>query len=167
MKYAIYSLFIIEKAWGKRVWKKSKNHFVGYIQNGNCQMYFDWLWHSYGMKGAIIWPPPFGPLTYAVHPHVPGYELRPGCLPLLTMLSFYLKKSCCTISISFFAWSQLVAASMAECICTKIEYTTLGPSFYFWNEMAIARRRMHLFQIWSMTQNSLDEIHRLRVIKRV
>ena len=37
MKYAIYYLFIIEKAWGSHVWKKLEKSFRGHEQNGNCQ----------------------------------------------------------------------------------------------------------------------------------
>ena len=45
-------------------------------------------------------------------------------------------------------------------------YTTLGPSFYFRNEMAVTRRRKILFQFWAMIWKALAEISRLSMSKR-
>ena len=38
------------------------------------------------------------------------------------------------------------------------QYTTLGPSFYFRNEMPITRRRKILLTFWMMIWKALDEI---------
>ena len=41
MKYAIYSLFIIDTAWGGHVWQKSKNHFL--VTNKTETAIYIWL----------------------------------------------------------------------------------------------------------------------------
>ena len=41
------------------------------------------------------------------------------------------------------------------------QYMTLGPKFIFYSKMAVARRPMELFQIWTRISKTLVEIQRL------
>ena len=52
-------------------------------------------------------------------------------------------------------------------IFPKKSYTTLGPSFFFWNVLAITRRGLHLFQKLLMIPEALDELSQIRMSKRV